>query len=234
MRQSNKTPRICPSCGTTFYYYPRKDTLREQKHCSRQCSRPKPVPVECSCLSCGKKFFAASSRIKSGHGKYCSKLCRSAGDSKFNPARFWKRVDKSGDCWLWTGDHSRYGYGLYRNAAGQKTGAHRVSWELHNGTIPDGLFVCHNCPGGDNPLCVNPAHLFLGTNADNMADCVQKGRTRIGERHWNSRFTEEQVTAIRQRYAAGGISVRKLAEELGEPYGTISAIIYRVSWKHLP
>lgn len=91
---------------------------------------------------------------------------------------FWKRVDKASSprgCWLWTGDKTNLGYGLFR-WDGRKQGAHRVSWMLTRGDIPEGLEVCHNCPGGDNPSCVNPDHLWLGTHAQNMADKEAKGR----------------------------------------------------------
>jgi hypothetical protein len=86
--------------------------------------------------------------------------------------RFWTRVDKSGECWVWTGAHLPTGYG---RLTGAKRGmyAHRFSWELHNGPIPDGLLVCHKC---DNPPCVRPDHLFLGTNVDNIRDRDAKGR----------------------------------------------------------
>jgi HNH endonuclease len=98
--------------------------------------------------------------------------------------RFWEKVDRRGpdDCWLWTAATSRDGYG--RVGVGGREGgsqrAHRVSWELHYGRAPGGLCVLHNCPGGDNPLCVNPSHLWLGTNDENMADMKRKGRARNG------------------------------------------------------
>lgn len=89
--------------------------------------------------------------------------------------RFWERVNKQPDgCWLWTGTTNLRGYGiLARNNTMQL--AHRFSYELHKGVIPDGMFVCHSC---DNPPCVNPDHLWLGTNADNVSDMVAKGRAR--------------------------------------------------------
>jgi hypothetical protein len=91
-----------------------------------------------------------------------------------SPEMFWSRVDKSDGCWIWNGKKVNKGYGYFY--LDKKThGAHRVSWTFTNGKIPKGLFVLHKC---DNPPCVRPSHLFLGTHADNMADKARKGRVR--------------------------------------------------------
>ena len=87
--------------------------------------------------------------------------------------KFWDNIDKSGDCWEWTAGKQNHGYGKLRLPRGEQVYAHRYSWELHNGIIPNGMHVLHKC---DNPSCVNPSHLFLGTHKDNMIDCGNKGR----------------------------------------------------------
>ena len=99
------------------------------------------------------------------------------------------------------------------------------------GPIPDGSFVCHRC---DRPLCVNPYHLFLGTAADNAADMVNKGRSAKGEHHSQATLTGTQVEALRQRYAAGGVSQQELARQYNITSGTASRIIRGLRWRHIP
>lgn len=104
--------------------------------------------------------------------------------------RFWKHVDKKGptECWLWTGCLYHYGYGQFNYE-----GAHRFSWKLVNGPIPNGQYVCHTC---DIPICVNPDHLFLGTAKDNFHDAIRKGRTPRGENQRSAALTEKEVIEI--------------------------------------
>lgn len=88
--------------------------------------------------------------------------------------RFWEKVQKSSGCWLWMAAKANYGYGVINLGTGLGlVRAHRLSWAMHNGPVPEGREVCHRC---DVPACVNPAHLFLGTHGDNMRDMVKKGR----------------------------------------------------------
>ena len=150
--------------------------------------------------------------------------------------RFWSRVDKSGDCWVWTAATTNGGYGVIRDTGrnGKIIRAHRLSWELHNGPIPAGIEVCHRC---DNPPCVNPAHLFLGTHQDNVTDTVNKGRASgggpRGSLHHQAKLTEAQVLDIRAVYAAGTVSQRQLAREYGVDRGTIRFIVRREHWTHI-
>ena len=150
--------------------------------------------------------------------------------------RFWSRVDKSGDCWIWTAARTFGGYGVIRDVGkdGKIIRAHRLSWELHNGPIPAGIEVCHRC---DNPPCVNPAHLFLGTHQDNVTDTVTKGRASgggaRGESHGRAKLTDAQVLAIRAAHAAGAASQRQLAREYGVDRRAIHFIVTRQHWTHI-
>lgn len=140
--------------------------------------------------------------------------------------RFWQYVSKTDTCWLWTGAHNPSGYGLINKKAGSSL-AHRVSWLLHCGIIPEGVDVCHIC---DNPPCVNPGHLFLGTRQDNMSDSKRKGRNATGARHGRRRLSAEEVVRIRQQYAGGHISHRQLASDFGVTHGTIGHILRGQTW----
>lgn len=130
-------------------------------------------------------------------------------------------------CWLWTGAADAKGYG--RMHGNRK--AHRVSYELHVGKIPDGMCVLHKC---DVPACVRPDHLFLGTQLDNMRDMFAKGRRPppSGERHPRARLTNKDVVSIRQRKAAGE-SNRDLAREYNMWPETIARLCAGKTWKHI-
>ena len=150
---------------------------------------------------------------------------------------FWDRVQRKSsiDCWLWIGGREKHGYGRFSMGKRNKWRfAHRVSWALANGTIPKSLCVLHHC---DTPLCVNPAHLFLGTRKDNMADCIRKGRTNpaCGEQVHSSKLKESQIFEIRNQYEP--YSREKGTRALGKKYkvdhSVISEIINEKKWRYL-
>lgn len=142
-------------------------------------------------------------------------------------------INTKTDCWEWTGGHSRYGYGAFLYKERQRP-AHRVAWELTNGGIPEGMFVLHDCPHGDNPRCVNPDHLFLGTQKDNMADMDAKGRrnTPAGENHSHSKLLEAQVIEIKRRLADNE-QCTKIAKDFLVTRSLIMHIKRGDSWKHV-
>jgi len=143
--------------------------------------------------------------------------------------RFWAKVNKTNDCWLWTGCQSE-GYGYIRhNKKSYRT--NRVSWELHFGSIPLGLLVCHKC---DNPSCVRPDHLFLGTNLENTQDRDRKKRNKSpkGEQHGSAKLTISDILAIRELHTQK-IQTVEIARRFGVCRSHISEIIHRKFWKHI-
>jgi hypothetical protein len=143
--------------------------------------------------------------------------------------RFWGRVQKAdGDaCWTWAGSHTGTGYGKLR-AHGRIELAHRVAWELTKGASAGDLCVCHRC---DNPGCVRPDHMFLGTHADNMKDAVAKGRKNEsrGVDHYATALDEAAIRAIR----ASSESSRVIGPRFGVAASTVRSIRNRKSWQHV-
>lgn len=143
--------------------------------------------------------------------------------------RLMARVDKTDTCWNWTGRSSAiFGYGLI-GVRDRMVPAHRASWVIHNGKITDGLWVLHKC---DNPKCVNPDHLFLGTPKANSEDASLKGRIARGERSGTHKLTDDQVLEIRARSAAGETK-ESLAQEFNVWCSCICKIVKRQRWKHI-
>jgi len=131
-------------------------------------------------------------------------------------------------CKEWQDARDRHGYGA-RRYKGKKWAAHRAQWDEEVGPIPAGLHVLHRC---DNPPCHEVRHLFLGTAQDNMRDKVSKRRQQRGERVPQHKLTEQQVGAIRRRYAAGHVTQQQLADEYGIARSSVSRIVSRKQWAH--
>lgn len=144
--------------------------------------------------------------------------------------RFLEKVIKTRSCWIWIGAiHTKKGYGaFYFKGSHQK--AHRVSWQLFSGDITSGAHVLHKC---DNPQCVNPRHLFLGTNADNIADRIKKGRghlsARKGINNCKAKLKEEDVLHIRKDTR----KKKEIASEYGIHWKTVIRIQKRTLWSHI-
>lgn len=145
--------------------------------------------------------------------------------------RFWSKVDPTGDCWLWTAYCKPQGYGQFTLRKGQFYGAHTISYALAKGPVLPGQVVCHHC---DNPPCVNPDHLFLGTQQDNVRDMFKKGRaprTHGTDRH-NARLTESAVKEIKN-----AVERRGLQTELANFYGVSTTTIRKIragqKWSHI-
>ena len=136
------------------------------------------------------------------------------------------RIGHQATCWLWRGTVHHTGRGIICDENNRQLLASRVAYELANGPIPPGMFVCHTC---DNMMCVNPAHLFLGTAADNMADRDRKGRHAVGTAKKNAKLTDADVRAIR----ASDAPDRVLAEKFGISPALVWLVRRRRAWGHV-
>lgn len=207
MLSCDATTKYCSGCGETK---PTDDFYPDSRKLGRALHR---------CKSCIKR--------ERSHGGVLPAI------SSIDAEGFWAKVDRSGGsdaCWPWLRAIDGAGYGAVRiNYKLYK--AHRLSWILTHGELPDGMHVCHHC---DNPPCANPAHLFLGTPLDNMRDREQKGRHNParGERNSKARLTELQVRAI---FAArqSGERARDIAKRFGVAKSTVEVIYAGTSWSHL-
>jgi hypothetical protein len=153
--------------------------------------------------------------------------------------RFWGKIIKTenGQCWKWSGSTNVWGYGRIgcgRRGRAKHIPAHRLSWQIHYGVIPKGLKVCHHC---DNPPCCNPAHLFLGTQGDNVRDCRRKGRGRSGspkgELNPKAKLTAEQIKSIRAEYATQKTFQYLIAKKYGVTQANINDIVLGKTWRHI-
>lgn len=181
-----------------------------------------------NCESCDRQLTDRQAR----YGRFCSSRCWGSA-LKFTPESFFARVDARGpdECWEWKGKRSASGYGM---AGHRGIGAHRISYTLAKGPIPEGLVVRHRC---DNKLCVNPSHLIAGTQKDNIADRDNRGRwtPARGEEHPSAKLRWDDVRAIRS--AATGAprgTVTRLAREYGLSVAGMRDVISGRNWREEP
>ena len=148
--------------------------------------------------------------------------------------RFWSKVEvaQPWECWGWKAGVDHHGYGQF-SIDGHKNGSHRIAWQIINGDIPDGMYICHHC---DNPACTNPAHLFLGTAKDNASDRDQKGRGSGGWSlkggHVSAKLSDDEVVCILQMFD-DGVNRDEIADEFSTSRRNVDLIGARRTWRHI-
>ncbi len=193
---------------------------------------PKNIPKECT--QCSKQFLTSKSIINWTGAKFCSLSCSiSNRNSKLVvcPQKlFWSNVDKlkEDECWIYKKCISTHGYARMQ-IKGKFIFAHRFSYELHHGKIPEGMFVCHKC---DNPPCVNPGHFFLGGNMENSLDKVSKNRQSKGESHGMHVLNESDVIQIKKMLKQG-MTGYQIAKIFDVHHQTIYSIKSGCNWNWL-
>ena len=198
--------------------------------------KPKKIPAQCAI--CRSTFWS----VKAKRARFCSPRCNGVEQSRLAVSRlserFWSKVNREGPipehrpelgpCWVWTYSRDQKGYGHFGALKRKVTRAHRVAWFLEHGSWPQPCAL-HKC---DNRACVRPDHLFEGDNADNMRDMVAKGRDRhlAGSQNGRAKLSEEQVSEIRRRLAAGERQ-NALAREFGIGLTTMSHLANGHTWR---
>lgn len=227
----------CKNCHKVF-----EAPARRKKFCTPLCANlyngqirksnyVAPPKKMRSCKFCGNDFHPLSNKRK-----YCSHKCAGEGMAGNYVQRFWSKVKKTETCWLWIGGghprHGNEGYGAFTCKVFRGRRAHCFSYFLHFGEIPKDMNVLHRC---DNPRCVRPDHLFLGTQAENIADMFAKGRDNHarGESAGLAKLTEADVLAIRANYKPRLNSYRALAREFNVNPTTIASVVLGKTWRHV-
>lgn len=202
--------------------------------------------IKKNCLYCDELFEAFETAKRIGWNKYCSKPCQRKGRPKIFSwdlateeqkldrmlKSFEKKAIRREGCWDWNGSlKGKNGYGTIKSGKDENMMAHRFSWQVNFGPIPEGLYVCHNC---DNRRCTNPQHLFLGTHEDNLRDMISKNRNRgaVGERNIKAVLGNQKVLEIRNLLNSG-ISIKDIAEKFDVAFNTIFKIKTNKTWRHI-
>lgn len=207
MDGQNVTPRTCPTCGAAIVRRTDEDSgnFRRRRSCGYRCAMIERHRARSAALG----DIRRERRI----AKFNANIDRSAGPD---------------GCWNWTAGLTSRGYGQFV-ILGKKVIPHRLALELSGVIVPSEMFVCHRC---DNRRCCNPSHLFIGTNADNMADKIAKGRQSRGEGSGVAKITAACVVEIRRRYEAG-MSQDEIASMFGISQSNVSVIVQRKAWAHI-
>lgn len=194
------------------------------------------------CNLCGAEFSRVASQLARVSHSFCSRQCFDHRIGWATPARsvhsFSRRYieEPNSGCFLWLGQVNRSKPNYAQAVAsynGTVMAAAKVSWMLHHGPVPDGMCVCHRC---DNPMCVNPDHLFLGTRRDNTQDMIRKGRqrspfdTRRGEAHPRAKLNDDLVKKIR---AAAGQPAMQISRDLGVSVHNVRSVLQFKVWRHV-
>lgn len=244
----HRAPRAAHACGAEgLPVAARRDDVGRRRAAVALDIRFQRLPACChSPRVLGNGIALAGIVFPTFQGRFCSLRCAGVVNNPAQDAvaRFWSKVEKTPTCWLWHGFKTQQGYGFFSLTSKRHVIAHRFAYEMTYGLFLPSLFVCHTC---DTPGCVNPAHLFLGSPADNTRDASRKGRMASGTRHGssthpersprgshhgNAKLSEEDVRLI--RLMTNALSLSEIARAFGVDKTNISKIVRRQSWQHLP
>lgn len=191
---------------------------------------PESRKVMLVCAQCGKAFAKTRSYLAGKKNVYCSRACQFSTPTKTRFLAFVTGADRRG-CWNWIGQIDQNGYARFKfNNISER--AHRAAWVIFKGPIPQKLMVLHRC---DNRKCVNPDHLFIGSNSDNMADMKLKRRhvvARPGSLHWKSKLNETQVSTMRTLFSSG-VGFAAISRRFNVSPATARKVVMRIGWKHV-